>query len=120
MEAAYALLALSNSGPNAPPAHKTMDSTKPGPNVYSARGAAERKLPPITPEPLHQALVLNTVTQVSPLAELNCFAAATVTGGEQRYVYNHYNSCHYVSFNSFQATGCNFRACLDCNLSACV
>lgn len=98
MEAAYALLELSNSAPNAPPVHKTVDSSKPGPNVYSASVETERKLPQ-TPELSHQAPLLNTISQVSPLTELDCFVAAAVTEGEQRYVYDHYNSSQYVSLN---------------------
>ena len=111
MEAAHALLALSNSAPNAPPVHKTVDSSKSGPNVHSASVETERKLPK-TPEPSHQAPLLNTVSQVSPLTELDCFVAAAVTDGEQRYVYNHYNFSHDVSLNYVQATGCSLCACL--------
>lgn len=111
MEAAHALLALSNSAPNAPPVHKTADSSKSGPNVHPSSVETERKLPK-TPEPSHQAPLLNTVSQVSPLTELDCFVAAAVTDGEQRYVYSHYNSSHDVSLNYFQATGCSLCACL--------
>ena len=88
MEAAYALLELSKSAQNPPPVDKTENAAKP--NAYSTSVEPKRK-PPITPEALQQAPMPTTGSQVS-LTELNCFAAATVTDGEQRYVSIHYTS----------------------------
>ncbi|XP_029184653.2 uncharacterized protein LOC114952783 [Acropora millepora] len=113
MEAAHALLALSNSAPNAPPVHKTVDSFKSGLNVHSASVETERKLPK-TPEPSHQAPLLNTVSQVSPLTELDCFVAAAVTDEEQRYVYNHYNSSHDEDWTEVKCENHGLWACDQC------
>lgn len=103
IDAAYALLALSNSAPAPPPGYRAV-LIGPGAKLQSTSGTSDDQLPTAsraasdqthlqTPQPI-------PASQVSPLAELNTFVAATLPAREERYVYNHYVS-QPVSFRIF-------------------
>ena len=99
MEAAYALLALSNSAPVPSPGDEEL-IFQPAFAVPSAKveSTVETgcKLQTESEAP-HQAPWPSTVNQMSPLAELNCFVAATLPTGDQRHVYNHFSPTQSVS-----------------------
>lgn len=87
IDAAYALLALSNSAP-APSAVDTATGSK-----LEGELRAKMDQPPMTPQGMSVNHQLRSVQQrVSPLTELNSFVATTLPVREGRYVYSHYVS----------------------------
>lgn len=96
IEAAYALLALSNSAPASPPGYRTV-VVEPGPSAPSANVANGGKQP-IASQPPQKEPQQTLASQMSPLAELNCFVSVALPAGDERYVYNHYASSQTVSF----------------------
>ena len=106
IDAAYALLALSNSTQAAsPPGYKTAVN-KPGTKLQSAKCSRDNKFSPLSqaaPGHRHvqtpQIPELIPASQVSPLVELNTFVAATLPVREENYVYNPaYHVSKSVSF----------------------
>lgn len=71
---------------------------EPESSVQPAHVATNGKLPTASEAP-HQAPYQSPVSQMSPLAELNCFVAAALPTGDETYVYNHYVSSQPVSLN---------------------
>lgn len=95
IDAAYALLALSNSAPAPPPGNRAV-FIEPGAKLQSINGSNDGQLSLSTqavPEQRHlQTPKQISASQASPLAELNTFVAATLPVREERYVYNHHVS----------------------------
>ena len=97
LDAAYALLALSNSAPSPPSGYhgykaKVID---PGVNLQTENGGKR----PNSSEVVHQVPQQPLNSQMpSPLAELNSFVAAALPVGDERYVYNQYTASQPVSF----------------------
>lgn len=94
IDAACALLALSNSAPAPPPGYRAV-VIEPGAKRQSTDGSNASQS---ASEQYHRQQVI--ASQVSPLAELNTFVAATLPVREERYVYNHHVS-QPVSFGLY-------------------
>ncbi|KAL9982190.1 hypothetical protein ACROYT_G011001 [Oculina patagonica] len=91
IDAAYGLLALRNSAPAPPPGYRAV-VIEPGAKLQSTNGSNDDQLlTQAVPEQRHlHSPQQIPASQVSPLAELNTFVAATLPVREERYVYNHH------------------------------
>lgn len=101
IDAAYALLALSNSVPAPLPGYRAV-VIEPGTKLQSTNGsndhfqnASSQASSKLRHLQVPQQIPTN---QVSPLAELNTFVTATLPVKQERYVYNHHGSQPVVSF----------------------
>ena len=89
IDAAYALLALGNSG------YKAVVNES-GKKDQPVNIAIDDKLPHASEVPT-QASLHTPASQASPLEALNSFVAAALPGGDVRYAYNNYASSQLVS-----------------------
>lgn len=102
IDAAYALLALSNPVPAPPPGYRAV-VIEPGTKLQLTNGSSDDHFQNASSQASskHRHLWVPqqiSTNQVSPLAELNTFVTATLPVRQEQYVYNHHVSQPVVSF----------------------